>query len=347
MDKKKIDRKQIIQESQKLFTDQLWTLPVDNLSNAKKRLVRFIKLTRITFDEFAENRMGFQCVALSYFVALATIPFAAFIFAVGGGLGIDDKIAHLAYRILPSNPDFINTVLEKAGNIITTAKSGAVGFISALAFLWTIIWLMFQIERVFNNVWKIRKIPRKLYKRFSFYLGALCLSPFIVILFGAGIAIYSNFTSLVGINIDLKEISGLITFLGWVVFYALTVLIFSVMYKFIPAVKVKYRNAFVSAMVSAVVFVIFQLFYLKVQIFVSRLNGVYGALAAIPLFLMWVNFSWQIIIYGEQLCYGLQHVDRYHIPEGELKDFTPYRTRMKEEMKNKELVVDEEEEVRK
>ena len=100
-------------------------------------------------------------------------------------------------------------------------------------------------------------------------------------------------------------------------------------------------------MVSGVVFVLFQLFYLKVQISVSRLNGVYGALAAIPLFLMWVNFSWQIIIYGEQLCYGLQHVDRYHIPEGDLKDFTPYRTRMKEEMKNDELVVEEEEEVKK
>lgn len=342
-----MDRHNFIQESKKLFGEQLWTLNVDNLSDAKKRMVRFIKLTRITFNEFAENRMGFQCVALSYFVALAIIPFAAFIFAVGGGLGVDDKISTLAYSILPTNPDFINTVLEKAGNIITTAQSGTVGFISAVAFLWTILWLMFQTERVFNNVWKIRRIPRKLYKRFGFYIVALLLSPFVVLLFGAGIAIYSNFTSLIGIHIHIKEISGIITFLGWVVFYALSVLILSAMYKFIPAVKVKYKNAFIAAMVSGVVFVLFQLFYLKVQISVSRLNGVYGALAAIPLFLMWVNFSWQIIIYGEQLCYGLQHVDRYHIPEGDLKDFTPYRTRMKEEMKNDELVVEEEEEVKK
>lgn len=327
-----MDVDKIVKDTKQLFTDQLWEMNMDNLSKAKKGLVKFIKLTRITFDEFAENRMGFQCVALSYFCALAVVPFAAFIFAVGGGLGVSDKVAELAHHILPSNPDFINTVLDKAGNIINTAQSGAVGVISALMFFWTIVWLMFQTERVFNNVWKIRRIPRKLYKRFSFYIGALILSPFILVIFGAGIAFYSNITSLIGIRVHISEISGFLTFLGWVVFYVITVFTLSAMYKFIPATKVYYRHAFWSAVVAGIVFVIFQWLYLKAQIFMSRINGVYGALAAIPLFLMWVNYSWQIIIYGEQLCYGMQNVQGY-IPEGRLKDFTPVRKRIKEELK--------------
>lgn len=321
----------IVKDARTLFTDQLWEMNMDNLSRARKRLVKFIKLTRITFDEFAENRMGFQCVALSYFCALAVVPFAAFIFAVGGGLGVDDKIAKLLHNILPTNPDFMDTVLDKAANILQTAQSGAVGVISALAFFWTILWLMFQVERVFNNVWKIRKIPRKIYKRFSFYIGALILSPFIIVIFGTGIAFYSNITSLIGIRVHISEISGFLTFLGWVVFYIVTVFTLSAMYKFIPATKVIYKHAFWSSVVTAVVFVIFQFLYLKAQIFMSRLNGVYGALAAIPLFLMWVNYSWQIIFYGEQLCYGMQNVDTYNIPEGKLKDFTPMRDRIKEE----------------
>ncbi len=331
-----MDVDKIVKDARQLFTDQLWDLNMDNLSKARKGLVKFIKLTRITFFEFAENRMGFQCVALSYFCALAIVPFAAFIFAVGGGLGVADKVSELAYHILPSNPEFINTVLDKAGNIITTAHSGAVGVISALAFLWTILWLMFQVERVFNNVWKIRKIPRKIYKRFSFYIGTLLLSPFIIVIFGSGIAIYSNLTSLIGIRVQISEISGFMTFLGWVVFYVITVFTISAMYKFIPATKVLYKNAFWAAVVAGFIFVIFQLLYLKAQIFMSRLNGVYGALAAIPLFLMWVNYSWQIIIYGEQLCYGLQNVEIYHIPEGKLKDFTPLRDKIKEENKEEE-----------
>ena len=331
-----MDIKRIKDTSHKLFGDQLWEINLDSLSGARRRLVRFIKLVRITFLEFSVNRMGFQCVALSYFSALAIIPFAAFIFAVGGGLGVADKLDAFAHGLLPSNPEFIDTVLEKAGNIIEVAKSGIVGVIGALAFLWTIIWLFFQVERVFNNVWGIRKIPRKLYTRFSFYFLAMFLAPFVVLMFGAGIAIYSNITSLVGIHVKIAEVSGFMTFLGWVVFYAIAVFTFSLMYKFIPAPKVYYKNAFIAAMVSGFVFVLFQLLYLKTQIFVTRLNAVYGVIAAIPLFLMWLNYSWQIISYGAQLCYGIQNVDSYHIPEGRLKDFTPMWDKFREEMNDEE-----------
>ena len=331
-----MDIRRIKNVSGKLFSDQLWELNMESLSGARRRIVRFIKLIRITFNEFAEQKMGFQCVALSYFSALAIVPFAAFIFAVGGGLGVGDKLSELAHRILPTNPEFIDTVLDKADNIIHIARSGVVGVIGAFAFLWTIIWLFFQIERVFNNVWGIRKIPRKLYTRFSFYFLAMFLAPFVVLIFGAGIAVYSNITGLIGLRVHIAEVSGIITFLGWLVFYILAVFTFSAMYKFIPAPKVRYRNAFIAALVSAFVFVLFQFVYLKTQIFVTRLNAVYGVLAAIPLFLMWLNYSWQIVIYGAQLCYGIQNVDSYYIPEGRLKDFTPMWDRLREEMNEEE-----------
>lgn len=323
-----------------LFGDQLWDINVENLSKARKNVVKFIKLTRITLDEFAENRMGFQCVALSYFVSLAIVPLAAFIFAVGDELGYHEKLSTLLYSVLPNYPDLIDMILEKASNIINYAQTGGVGLISALFFFWTVIWLMFQVERVFNNVWKIRKIPRKIYKRFSFYIGMLLLSPFIILLFGTGIALYTNFTGLVGMNIHINELSTFMTVLGWGVFYILSALVISVMYKYIPATKVEYRHAFKSALITGLVFVAFQYLYLEAQVFMSRLNGVYGALAAIPLFLMWVNYSWQIIIYGEQLCYGMQNVDHYHIPEGRLSDFTPLRDRIKEEIFNDQEDID-------
>lgn len=326
-----------------LFTDRLWELNVDGFSRTRRNFVKFIKLTRITFAEFAENRMGFQCVALSYFVALSIIPFAAFLFAFTDGIGLSDKLSELVFTYVPADRAFLEGILDKAENIILTAHSGPVGLFSALAFIWTILWLMFQTENVFNNVWKIRKIPRKIYKRFTFYLGALFLSPFVVLLFGAGIALYSNITQLVGIHIPIRELTFLATILGWLVFYAVAVLILTVMYEFIPAVKVKFRSAFIAALVSGVIFTIFQYLYLETQVFIARLNGVYGVLAAIPLFMMYVNYSWQIIIYGAQLSYGIQNVDSYHIPEGRLSDFTPYRDRLKQDISLEHIVMEEDE----
>ena len=205
--------------------------------------------------------------------------------------------------------------MEKAGNIIDVAKSGPVGVVSALMFMWTILWLMFQTERVFNNVWGIRKIPRNIFKRFGFYFGLMLLIPFVMIIFGYGIAFATNATSLIGL--DTAEWRSFAKFLSWLTLYFMSAFTLSAMYKFIPAVKVKYKYALKAAAIDAVAFVLFQYLYLETQAFMGRLNAVYGVLAAIPLFLIWMNFSWQIIIYGAELTRAFQEVDNISIPQWE------------------------------
>ena len=63
-----------------LFTDRIWTVDTSACPKAYAALVKHIKVIRITIDTFTQNRMGFQCVALSYFVTLAIIPLITFIF---------------------------------------------------------------------------------------------------------------------------------------------------------------------------------------------------------------------------------------------------------------------------
>ena len=292
-----------------LFTDRIWTLDTSGSSKSYAETVRIVKLIRITFGTFMENRMGFQCVALSYFITLALVPFIAFAFAVTGGLGLDDKITEVLQMALPSHPEIVDMLSERAGNILASAQGGGLGLVSALMFLWAILWMMFQVERVFNNVWGILKIPRKIYTRFGFYFLVLLLSPFIVVIFGTGLVYATNLPNLFGL--DLKEVRFLIKLLGYVIFYLIVVATLSVMYKYIPATWVRYKYAFRSALVAGVIFMIFQYLYLRTQMFVGRLNQAYGILAAIPLFLIWLNFSWQIIIYGAQLTYSFQNVDQY------------------------------------
>ena len=300
-----------------MFTDRIWSLDANKIALVSKsyaRLVNFVKLIRITINTFAENRMGFQCVALSYFVALALIPLLAFLFAVTGGMGLSGYLDTLLLTLASDvDSDLLLLIKDKAANIINIAKSGGVGTISALTFLWTILWMMFQVERVFNNVWGIRKIPRKIYKRFGFYFLVLLLTPFIVVLFGMGIAYYINFPKYMGL--DLSDLRFLPKMLGYIGFYVIATFTLSAMYKFIPATEVRYKYALASAAVSGLVFVLFQYLYLETQVFVARLNAVYGVLAAVPLFLIWLNFSWQIIIYGAELTYSFQNISNYGLKE--------------------------------
>ena len=307
-----MDKKKLRIASGVLLTDRIWTFDLAGLSKARQRMFKLVKLIRIVFDDFAVKRMGFQCVALSYFCALALIPLLAIIFAITGGLGLSDKISALLYNIIPNNPDLVSTLVEKSTNIIDVAKSGPVGWVSAALFLWTVFWMMFQTERVFNNVWGIRKIPRKLYRRFSIYLLTIILIPFILVIFGFGITSYANVFTLLGLD-KISEIRFLPKLLGWLALYVVTVFTLSVMYKFIPAVWVRYRNALTAALIAGAIFDLFQFLYLQTQMFVTRLNAVYGVIAAVPLFLIWLNVSWQIVIYGAQLSFGLQNIDTYNI----------------------------------
>ena len=294
-----------------LFSDRIWTLEPGKDDRVYAWLVRTWKIIRITFKTFTENRMGFQCVSLSYFITLALVPMLAFAFAVTGGLGLDSKITEGLQMLIPSHPEIVSMLSEKAGNILTGAQGGGLGLISALMFLWAILWMMFQVERVFNNVWGILKIPRKLYKRFGFYFLVLILAPFIMIIFGTGIIYATNMTDLFGL--DLKEVRTLFKWLGNLIFYAILVGTLWVMYKYIPATYVRPKYAFWAALIAGLIFMLFQHLYLHTQMFVGRLNQAYGLLAAVPLFLIWLNFSWQIIIYGAQLTYSFQNVDKYNV----------------------------------
>ena len=296
-----------------LFTDRIWSLDTSGCSKAYASLVHLLKLALITINTFTQNKMGYQCIALSYFVMMALVPFVALLFALTGGLGLSDRISEVLYMIFPANPEFVSTMMEKANGLLDTAKGGGPGLISFLIFLWAIVWMMFQVETVFNNVWGIRKIPRKLYKRFGFYIIVLVLSPLLVFVFSAGIAFYANITNLFGI--DLSNIRSITKMLGYLGFYTVSTLTFSAMFTYIPATKVKYRYGLQAAALTALVFVVFQYLYLETQMFIGKLSRAYGVIAAIPLFLIWLNYSWQIIIYGAELTYGFQNVDKYKVPE--------------------------------
>ena len=101
-----------------LFTDRIWTLDTSASSPFYAETVRIIKLIRITFSTFIENRMGFQCVSLSYFITLALVPFIAFVFAITGGLGLDGSVKQLLQAILPTHPEIVNVLSERASVII-------------------------------------------------------------------------------------------------------------------------------------------------------------------------------------------------------------------------------------
>ena len=282
--------------------DDIWNIDLGELSQAKARFVKYLKVVIITIKTFSAQKIGFQAVALSFFSTMSVVPFIAVAVAVTGGFGLSGKLKDLLYHNFENSEQIIDAVLNSAENIISTAQSSIMGLISALLFVWIVIWMMVSVERVFNNVWKVQK-SRRLLKRVPFYLAVLLISPFVIMVFFAGSFVYSNALEYLGL--DMEALSAFKTLLTWVLFAAVAILTFSAMYKFIPNAKVDYSNALRAAVLSGAAFTVVQYLYLETQVFVTRLNAIYGAFAAVPLFMVWINMGRFIILIGAELSYAL------------------------------------------
>ena len=296
----------------RFIKDDIWELELEELSKARARFIKYLKVMMITIKTFSSEKIGFQAVALSFFSTMSVIPFVAIVFAITGGFGLADKLKEFLYDYFNNSQQVIDTVLGFAQNIIDTAQSSAVGLVSALLFFWIVIWMMMNVEKVFNNVWKVQK-SRNLFRRLSVIIAMLLVSPFIVMVFFGGSFVYSHALGYLGLNIE--SFNTFKTILSWSLFGALATFTFSAMYKFIPNAPVDYPNALRAAAYSGIAFTVMQYLYLETQVFVTRLNGIYGAFAAVPLFMIWINIGWFIILIGAELSYAFQHVDSYNIED--------------------------------
>ncbi len=308
----KTNYKETYQKVKKFFTEDLWQFDMNNLTKAKARLVKYLKVIIITFKTFSKERIGYQAIALSFLGTLAVVPFVAVMFVITNGFGLSERLTTLLYTYFDNSQDVVDMVLGAANNIIDTAQGSAVGLVSGLIFLLTIIWLMLMVERVFNNVWRVRK-SRNIFKRFGFYILILVLSPFVVMLFFSSAIVYTN--ALQSIGLGVAYFDTISSILAWIIFYIIATLVLSVMYKFIPNYKVRYSNAIKASIISGLVFTILQYLYLETQVFITRLNVVYGAVAIVPLFMIWMNIGWWIILYGAELSYAFQNVNNYNLDD--------------------------------
>ena len=314
----------------------LWLLDEDDFSRAKARLVRDLKTVVLMMNTFMDQKIGYQITALAYKSMLAVVPAIAIGFYLTDGLGLRDKFAEVLYTNF-GDQDITEVLLGAADNIVKTAESGLFGFISMASFVWIVLSLMITVRQVFNNVWKVDK-ERNFLKMIGIIIGITILSPFVVIILFSGSVVYSHVLNIVFPS-KLEVFDGLKSLLSWISFAGISVLIMSAMYKYIPGTRVHYRHALKAALISGIAFAGVQYLYLETQVMVAKQSAVYGVLAAVPLFMIWLNLGWTIILYGAELSFAFQNVDSHQMSIETLNQLNEeaVRTRKKRFQKNLSL----------
>lgn len=209
-----------------------------------------------------------------------------------------DESARVAANALR---DVCRAVFDQIDSI-NFAKIGTLG---AVVLIFMVIGVLGKIENSFNAIWGIGK-ARSLWRKFTDYLSVIIIAPLLV-LAATSLPLLDSITRLVP---DLWGIHGMIQRFG--IFNLLLPLfigtcLFAFLFGFLPNTRVKVSSCFCGAFVTTVVLVLFFKLCMVMQIGVANNSRLYGSLIALPILLFWIYSSWQIILFGAEICYVHHH----------------------------------------
>ncbi|WP_169543437.1 YhjD/YihY/BrkB family envelope integrity protein [Sneathiella aquimaris] len=200
----------------------------------------------------------------------------------------EDLIFFLFENLLPGAisqvHDFLQDLILNAQNLTYLGIAG----LSITAFL-----LLSSIETVFAQIWQV-KTTRNVFKRFLAYMLTTLLGP---------IALSTSLTLAKWIATLTQEASGvdftyLVSYFRFLVPFLVIFFALFLLYRLVPASKVKWRHAAIGAAIAAALFILGKYFFRLYLVYFPSYEVIYGALAILPLFLIWLYFSWAIVLLG-------------------------------------------------
>lgn len=289
------------------LTVGIWRIGKDDVSHVRYFLYSVLKKLLLAIEFTTAKRITNSAAALTYSTLLAIVPIFAVVFGIARGFGYNKYIEVWFRESFSSQPQVAETIIGFVNSYLVHTKSGLFLGIGLLFMLFTVIMLISNIERTFNDIWQVKK-PRSMFRTITDYTSLLLLVP-IVIVITSGISIF--FATIFKQIEDTMVIGSLSQFFLQIMPYVIMSGVFIVMYLFMPNTKVKPRCALVPGVLAGVAMQGLQLFYIHSQIWVSSYNAIYGSFAALPLFMLWVQISWLICLFGAELCYANQNMDEY------------------------------------
>jgi membrane protein len=196
-------------------------------------------------------------------------------------------------------------------SLLIKTKGGILAGIGGIILFWSVIQVLNNIEASFNDIWQIRK-ARSPMRKFSDYLAIMILSPFAIGLSG------SIMVKIQSTAETFELFKPLIGFLIRTVPFISIWILFTIVYIVMPNTKVKFRYAVIAGIFAGTVAILFQYLYKDLQIGVFRFNTLYGSIAAIPLFLMWLQITWLIVLMGAEISFAYQNIEHYEFEENAL-----------------------------
>lgn len=251
-----------------------------------------------TISRFENTERRRDAAALTYTTLFALVPVLTVIYAILSAIpalhewGGEINTKMLSY-VMPEGSEQISEYL-----IAFSQQARRLTWVGVLFLFITSLMLLRTIEIQFNKIWNVDK-PRSGLQTFFRYWAVLTLGPVFII----GALAASSLIASLPLTTDLEKTPFLVRMIPWVFSTAALTAI----YMLVPNCRVPWRNALIAAFIIALVLELGKFLFTRIIGLFPSYKLIYGAFAAVPLFLLWTYMAWMLLLLGAELSYALSH----------------------------------------
>jgi membrane protein len=312
----------------KFLTVDIWRIRLRNLPRNQHFLIKQLRVVLLALRGFYEDRCQLRASALTFYSLLSVVPVLAMAFGIAKGFGLQEKLTEQLDKLperFPIGVEVVAGVRNAATKLLTETKGDVIAGIGVVVLFWTVIKVLGNIEKSFNSIWGVKK-ARSIGRRLSDYLSMMFICPILfVIASSATVFVAGQIELLVAKVALLGAISPLIFMLLRLTPYCVIWILFTFIYIFMPNTKVNFKSGLLAGVVAGTIYQVVQWVYFSFQIGVAKYNAIYGTFAALPLFLLWLQLSWLIVLFGAEISFAHQNVDTYEFEPDSLRASNRFR----------------------
>lgn len=306
----------------------IWRIRASKLSRNRSFLIRQLRIVLLAIRGFNEDKCLLRASALTFFTMLSIVPVVAMAFGIAKGFGLEKILERKLLENFAGQEDVVSQVISFAQNLLIKTQGGLIAGIGVAVLFWSVIKVLGQIESAFNDIWGIQK-SRSFGRKFSDYLSVMLICPILLIMSGSVTVLISGQVTLLVEKLSfLGAVGDVILFSLKVLPYAVVWGVFSFVYIFMPNGNVNIRAGILGGIIAGTIYQFWQFLYITFQVGASKYGAIYGSFAALPLFLVWLQVSWFIVLFGAEIAFAEQNVETYELEPDCLKASQAFKRRL-------------------
>ncbi|HXD91504.1 MAG TPA: YhjD/YihY/BrkB family envelope integrity protein [Candidatus Binataceae bacterium] len=247
------------------------------------------RILRVAYAGFNNHNDMLWASGLTYTTSLSLVPILAVGLAAVKGLGLSDRVKPVIQHLLAaSSPEVADRLMNFVGNI----NANTLGAVGGASLLVTVVLTLGTIEKALNNIFNVAR-SRTWLRKFTDYLSLVFTLPLLLV----GAAPIKN---------SLQTALPHLRIVGWIVATVPVWAGFTFLYLFFPNTRVRWDRAAIGGLAAAILLEVGQWGYVRFEVGAARSQAIYGALAALPVFLTWIYLAWIIVLAGAEVTAAAQ-----------------------------------------